>query len=157
LILISDCDLGLLYCFNKFRIGIAKCFGNIQKIQTKMTNSYQQSEIHNEVEIIDFLVDNDAMIKDFSRSQLTWFFVDRSFHIIMFLAESEKPKFERYVVEQFADNMNDMISLWNKFDQRIQAGFEVRVMKLAKNKIHDLITMSETFRALFGKRDFEEE
>ena len=31
------------------------------------------------------------------------------------------------------------------------------IMKLAKNKVHDLIAMSETFRALFGRRDFEEE
>jgi hypothetical protein len=113
--------------------------------------------LHDEVEIIDFLVDNNAMIKDFSRSQLTWFFVEENFHIILFLAEGEKTRFERYIVECFSENMNDMIALWNKFDQRIQASQEVRVMKLAKNKVHDLIAMSETFQALFGRRDFEEE
>lgn len=113
--------------------------------------------VHNEVEIIDFLVDNNAMIKDFSRSQLTWFFVEENFHIVLYLVEGEKARFERYIVERFSENMNDMIALWNNFDKRIQACQEVRVMKLAKNKVHDLIAMSETFRALFGRRDFEEE
>ncbi len=122
-----------------------------------MTNSPSLSTVHDEVEIIDFLVDNDAMIKDFSRSQLTWFFVEENFHIVLFLAEGEKTRFEKYIVERFSENMNDMIALWNNFDKRIQASQEVRVMKLAKNKVHDLIAMSETFRALFGRRDFEEE
>jgi hypothetical protein len=122
-----------------------------------MINPQSLSYIHDEVEIIDFLVDNNAMIKDFSRSQLTWFFVEENFHIILFLAEGEKARFERYIVECFSENMNDMIALWNNFDKRIQDSQEVRVMKLAKNKVHDLIAMSETFRALFGRRDFEEE
>ncbi len=122
-----------------------------------MSNLLSVTSVHDEVEIIDFLVDHNAMIKDFSRSQLTWFFVEENFHIVLFLAEGEKTRFERYIVECFSENMNDMIALWNKFDKRIQASQEVRVMKLAKNKIHDLITMSETFEALFGRRDFEEE
>ena len=122
-----------------------------------MSNLQIISYVHDEVEIIDFLVDNNAMIKDFSRSQLTWFFVEENFHIVLFLAEGEKSRFERYIVERFSENMNDMIALWNNFDKRIQASQEIRVMKLAKNKVHDLIAMSETFRALFGRRDFEEE
>jgi hypothetical protein len=130
----------------------------LYKSNLLMSNSQSISPLlHDEVEIIDFLVDNNAMIKDFSRSQLTWFFVEENFHIILFLAEGEKTRFERYIVECFSENMNDMIALWNKFDQRIQASQEVRVMKLAKNKVHDLIAMSETFQALFGQRDFEEE
>lgn len=122
-----------------------------------MTNSESESYVHDEVEIIDFLVDNNAMIKDFSRSQLIWFFVEENFHLVLFLAEGEKTRFERYIVKHFSENMNDMIALWNNFDKRIQACQEVRIMKLAKNKVHDLIGMSETFRALFGRRDFEEE
>jgi DNA-directed RNA polymerase subunit L len=112
---------------------------------------------HDEVEIIDFLVDNNAMVKDFSKSQLLWFFVEENFHIVLFLTEDEKTRFERYIVENFSENMNDMITLWNEFDLRIRNNEEVRIMKLAKNKVHDLIAMSETFRALFGRRDFEEE
>jgi DNA-directed RNA polymerase subunit L len=122
-----------------------------------MTNLHSVSFADEEVDIIDFLVDNNAMIKDFSRSQLIWFFVEENFHIVLFLTEGERTRFERYVVEHFSENMNDMIALWNNFDQRIQASQEVRIMKLAKNKVHDLIAMSETFRALFGRRDFEEE
>lgn len=122
-----------------------------------MTNTQSLSDVHDEVEIIDFLVDHNAMIKDFSRSQLIWFFVEENFHVVLFLAEGEKARFEKYFVEHFSENMNDMIALWNNFDKRIQASQEVRVMKLAKNKVHDLIAMSETFRALFGRRDFEEE
>ena len=112
---------------------------------------------HDEVEIIDFLVDHNAMIDDFSKSQLMWFFVEENFHIVLFLAEGEKTRFERYIVECFSENMNDMIALWNKFDKRIRNSEEVRIMKLAKNKVNDMIAMSETFRALFGWRDFEEE
>ena len=122
-----------------------------------MINSQITSYVHDEVEIIDFLVDNNAMIKDFSRSQLIWFFVEENFHLVLFLAEGEKTRFEKYVVERFSENMNDMIALWNNFDKRIQDSQEVRVMKLAKNKVHNLIAMSETFRALFGRRDFEDE
>jgi DNA-directed RNA polymerase subunit L len=76
--------------------------------------------------------------------------VEENFHLVLFLAEGEKIRFERYIIERFSENMNDMITLWNNFDQRIQANQEVRIMKLAKNKVHDLIAMSETFRALFG-------
>ena len=112
---------------------------------------------HDEVEIIDFLVDNNAMIQDFSKSQLKWFFVEENFHIVLFLAEGNKPRFERYIVDYFSENMNDMIALWNQFDQRIKNNEEVRIMKLAKNKVHDLIAMSETFRALFNREEFEEE
>lgn len=122
-----------------------------------MTHIPSGSFVHEEVDIIDFLVDNNAMIKDFSKSQLIWFFEEENFHIVLFLAEGEKIRFERHIVERFSENMNDMIALWNSFDKRIQASQEVRVMKLAKNKVHDLIAMSETFRALFGRRDFEEE
>lgn len=122
-----------------------------------MKNSQNLYEVSNEVEIIDFLVDNNAMIKDFSKSQLSWFFVDESFHVILYLAEGEKPKFERFIINRFAENMNDMIQLWNHFDKRIQHCQETRVLKLAKNKVHDLIAMSETFRALFNRADFEEE
>jgi hypothetical protein len=59
------------------------------------------------------------MIKDFSRSQLIWFFVEENFHLVLFLAESEKTCFERYIVESFSENMNDLITLWNNFDQKI--------------------------------------
>lgn len=79
-----------------------------------------------------------------------------SFHLILYLTEGEKPKFERYIVERFAENMNEMISLWNCFDRRIQECQEIRIMKLAKNKVHDLIAMSETFKAFFRRNDFEE-
>ena len=122
-----------------------------------MTRIRSISFVDEEVDIIDFLVDNNAMIKDFSRSQLAWFFVEENFHIVLFLMEGEKPHFERHIVEHFSENMNDMITLWNNFDQRIQASQEVRIMKLAKNKVHDLIALSETFRALLERRDFEEE
>jgi hypothetical protein len=122
-----------------------------------MSNTHNVTTLHDEVSIIDFLVDNNAMIKDFSRSQFVWFFIEEDFHIILFLAEGERIRFEKYVVGRFAENMNDMITLWNNFDQRIQLGQETRIMKLAKNKVHDLIAMSETFRALFNRYDFEEE
>jgi len=122
-----------------------------------MKNDQNLYSINNEVDIIDFLVDNNAMIKDFTKSHLSWFFVDENFHIILYLAEGEKPKFERYIVERFAENMNDMINLWNHFDKRIHDSQEVRTLKLAKNKVHDLIAMSETFKALFNRADFEEE
>ena len=112
---------------------------------------------HDEVEIIDFLVDNNAMIQDFSKSQLKWFFVEESFHIVLFLAEGKKPRFERDIVDYFSENMNDMIALWNQFDQRIKNNEEVRILKLAKNKVHDLIAMSETFRALFNREEFDED
>lgn len=112
---------------------------------------------HDEVEIIDFLVDNNAMIQDFSRSQMKWFFVEEDFYVVLFLAEGEKQRFELFIIEHFPENMNDMITFWNKFDQRIRNNEEVRIMKLAKNKVHDLITMSETFRALFNRIEFDEE
>ena len=122
-----------------------------------MTSIHSISFVQEEVDIIDFLVDNNAMIKDFSRSQFMYFFVEEDFHTVLFLAEGEKSCFERHIVKHFSENMNDMIALWNNFDKRIQACQEIKIMKLAKNKVHDLIAMSETFRALFGRRDFEEE
>lgn len=122
-----------------------------------MANTNPITTIHDEVSIIDFLVDNNAMIKDFNRSQFVWFFIEEDFHIVLFLAENQKTHFEKYVIERFAENMNDMIALWNRFDQQIQQGNETRILKLAKNKVHDLIAMSETFRALFNRNDFDEE
>jgi hypothetical protein len=122
-----------------------------------MSNTNPVVAIHDEVSIIDFLVDNNAMIKDFNRSQFICIFIEEDFHIVLFLAESSKTHFEKYAIERFAENMNDMIALWNRFDQQIQQGHETRILKLAKNKVHDLIAMSETFRALFNRMDFDEE
>lgn len=122
-----------------------------------MQNANNLSPVNDEVEIIDFLVDHNAMIQDFSRSQMKWFFVDEDFYVILFLAEEGKQSFESYKIEHFSENMNDMIALWNSFDQRISNNEEVRIMKLAKNKVHDLIAISETFRALFNRIKFDEE
>lgn|GEM_PF-5768588 len=115
-----------------------------------LTDYQSVSLIEEEVNIIDFLVDQNAMIKDFSSSQIIWFFIEENFHLVLFLAEGKRACFERYTIERFSENMNDMVALWNKFDLRIQAGEEIRILKLAKNKMHDLIAMSETFRPLFG-------
>lgn len=122
-----------------------------------MRNSPNLTILHNEVEIIDFLVDNNAMINDFSKSHFHWSFIGENFQIILFLAEGDKPRFECYIVERFSENMNDMINLWNTFDYSIKANEEVRIMKLAKNKVHDLIAMSETFRAFFHRNELDEE
>lgn len=122
-----------------------------------MQIAHNLSPVHDEVEIIDFLVDHDAMIQDFSISQMKWFFVEEDFLIVLFLAEGVRQSFESYKIEHFSENMNDMIVLWNKFDQRIINNEEVRIMKLAKNKVHDLITMSDTFRALFNRIESDEE
>lgn len=129
----------------------------LKKYNNDMKNAENLYNINNEVDIIDFLVDNNAMIKDFTKSQISWFFVGESFHLILYLTEGEKPKFERFIIERFAENMNEMINLWNHFDKRIQNYQDSRTLKLAKNKVHDLIAMSETFKALFNREDFEEE
>lgn len=155
---ISDCNLGLLNSRGKRNLVIQSFhYSLIVSLVQSLKSMESVTFAHDEVEIIDFLVDNGVMIKDFSRSQLKWFFVREDFYIVLFLAEGKTQRFERYIVSHFAENMNDMIALWNKFDQRIINNEEVRIMKLAKNKVHDLIAMSETFRALFGRRDFEEE
>jgi hypothetical protein len=105
--------------------------------------------VKNEVEIIDALVDNNLMFPDFSKSQVTWFFYENNFNIVLFLVEDSGVKhFEMFTVKDFANSMNEMITLWNIFDHQILHDQHTLVMRFARNKVHDLIAMAETFQAM---------
>ncbi|MFC0183271.1 hypothetical protein SAMN04515674_105236 [Pseudarcicella hirudinis] len=113
------------------------------------------SVIQEDGEIIDCLVDNQAMPKDLSASQTISFFEDQNFHIVLFLTENAHKSLMMMVVRDFAENIEDLLTLSEYFRLKINEGKFINPMKSAKDKVDNIIYMTDTFRALFGKKDPE--
>jgi hypothetical protein len=106
---------------------------------------------HDQGLIIDFLVDNNEMPREFSKSQLKAILKDEDLYLIIFTAQAQEKQFVMYYIQDFPNHINDMIYLWRYFDLEVSHQNDIHVMRLARNKIHDLIAMSETMKAIFNK------
>ncbi|MCU0326983.1 MAG: hypothetical protein MUF45_17370 [Spirosomaceae bacterium] len=74
--------------------------------------------------------------------------------IIDCLVDSKEfPRFRMFIVDDFSMHEEAMCVLINVLDEEIKDGNEEMVMRLARNKVLDMLHMSGTFRALFGKTE----
>ena len=114
--------------------------------------------VSDDVAIIDYLVDNNEMFKTFDTNKTTTFLVGEDFHLVFYFADSKlENKFVMYIVDDFSVNEECMGFLLQHLEEQIQQNHEVFIMKHARSKVLDMLYMTDTFRALFGKKNVKED
>ncbi|AXE20780.1 hypothetical protein DR864_25135 [Runella rosea] len=109
-----------------------------------------------EVAIVDGLVDHQEMPKKFDSNRVITYFEGQDFCLVLFFADLKDRGFQKYVVSDFSVNVEEMCMLSNSLTQMISEGINVHLLSQAKNRVDNMIHMSGTFRALFGKKKAEE-
>jgi len=112
---------------------------------------------NDEVAIIDSLIDHAEMPKQFERDSAISYFEGQDFCLVLYFSTLQDRGFQKYIVYDFSVNVEEMCLLSNSLAKMIESGYNVHVLGQAKNKVDNLIHMSGTFRALFGKKTSEEE
>ena len=110
-----------------------------------------------EVGIIDNLIDHHEMPKHFDKDKMISYFEGEDFCLVLYFANQQDKGFQKYVVENFSVNVEEMCMLSDTLGKMIAEGYNVQILGQAKNKVDNLIYMSGTFRALFGKKHVESE
>ena len=114
--------------------------------------------VSDDVAIIDYLVDNNEMFKTFDTNKTTTFLVGEDFHLVFYFSDSKlENKFVMYIVDDFSVNEECMGFLLQHLEEQIQQNHEVFIMKHARSKVLDMLYMTDTFRALFGKKNVKED
>ncbi|WP_147277098.1 hypothetical protein [Runella aurantiaca] len=109
-----------------------------------------------EVAIVDGLVDHQEMPKKFDSNRVITYFEGQDFCLVLYFADLKDRGFQKYVVSDFSVNVEEMCMLSNSLTQMIGEGINVHLLSQAKNRVDNMIHMSGTFRALFGKKKAEE-
>lgn len=112
--------------------------------------------VTDDVAIIDCLVDNNEMFKSFDTNKTASFIVGEDYHLVFYFADSKlENRFMMYIVDDFSENVDCMAYVLNHLDEQINQNKEENshffMMKQAKSKVLDVLYMTDTFRALFGK------
>jgi len=61
-----------------------------------------------------------------------------------------------YFFDNFTENSDCMDLVLNHLEHQIKEGNHLYIMKQAKSKVLDMLYMTDTFRALFGKNNAQE-
>lgn len=117
--------------------------------------------VTDDVAIIDCLVDNNEMFKTFDTNKTASFIVGEDYHLVFYFADSKlENRFMMYIVDDFSENEECMAYVLHHLDEQIHQNPEENshffMMKQAKSKVLDVLYMTDTFRALFGKNKEEE-
>lgn len=110
-----------------------------------------------EVAIIDALIDHHEMPSQFDTNRVISYFEGENFCLVLYFADIHDRGFQKYVVNDFSVNVEDMYILSASLRNMIVSGCNVHLLSQAKNRVDNLIYMSGTFRALFGKKTLEED
>ena len=114
--------------------------------------------ITDEVAIIDCLVDHGEMFKKFDQDKVASFLVNEDFHLAFYFVNSSfENRFVMYAVDNFSENEECMSYLLNHINEQIKENNNTYIMKHAKSKVLDMLYMTDTFRALFGKKQVSQE
>lgn len=123
--------------------------------------------VTDDVAIIDCLVDNNEMFKTFDTNKTASFIVGEDYHLVFYFAKSNlENRFMMYVVDDFSENTECMGYILNHLEEQINENSKINennqensrffMMKQAKSKVLDVLYMTNTFRALFGKNTTQE-
>jgi hypothetical protein len=105
-----------------------------------------------EVEIIDALVDHREMPAKFDTNRVISYFEGENYCLVLYFADVKDRGFQKYVVRNFSENVEEMHILSASLSNMIKLGYNVHLLGQAKNYVDNIIHMSGTFRALFGKK-----
>ena len=117
--------------------------------------------VTDDVAIIDCLIDNNEMFKTFDINKTASFIVGEDYHLVFYFADSQiENRFMMYIVDDFSENESCMGYVLNHLDEQIKESSQENnhyfMMKQAKSKVLDVLYMTDTFRALFGKNTTHE-
>ena len=117
--------------------------------------------VTDDVAIIDCLIDNNEMFKTFDTNKTASFIVGEDYHLVFYFADSQiENRFMMYIVDDFSENESCMGYILNHLDEQIKESSQENnhyfMMKQAKSKVLDVLYMTDTFRALFGKNTTHE-
>lgn len=146
---------------NKARLlsNIAKYSKNQKKKMNYQPPVYLTPHLYmtnEEVAIVDGLVDHQEMPKQFDSNRVITYFEGHDFCLVLYFADLQDRGFQKYVVSDFSVNLEEMYMLSHSLDRMIEEGVNIHLLSQAKNRVDNMIHMSGTFRALFGKKKLRE-
>jgi hypothetical protein len=109
-----------------------------------------------EVAIVDALIDHHEMPQKFDSNRVISYFEGENFCLVLYFADLRDRGFQKYVVNDFSVNVEEMCYLSSSFSKMIESGYNIHLLSQAKNRVDNIIQMSGTFRALFGKKNTKE-
>lgn len=109
-----------------------------------------------EVAIVDALIDHHEMPQKFDSNRVISYFEGENFCLVLYFADLRDRGFQKYVVNDFSVNVEEMCYLSSSFSKMIESGYNIHLLSQAKNRVDHIIQMSGTFRALFGKKNTKE-
>lgn len=109
-----------------------------------------------EVAIVDALIDHHEMPKKFDDNRVISYFEGENFCLVLYFADLKDRGFQKYVVNNFSVNVEEMCILSSSLSKMIDAGYNIHLLSQAKNRVDSMIHMSSTFRALFRKKESDE-
>jgi hypothetical protein len=101
--------------------------------------------------IVDCLVDHDAMPANFEASHAISFYVHTDLYLVLYFPQMEDRGFQMYVVEDFSQNIDDLVFLREMFMQLINEGHNPELLKKAHYKVDTILHMARTLRAVIHK------
>jgi hypothetical protein len=109
-----------------------------------------------EVAIVDALIDHHEMPQKFDRDRVISYFEGENFCLVLYFADLHDRGFQKYVVNDFSVNVEEMCYLSSSLSKMIESGYNIHLLSQARNCVDAMIQMSGTFRALFGKKESKE-
>ncbi|MFN4086255.1 MAG: hypothetical protein ACK4LB_09965 [Spirosomataceae bacterium] len=104
----------------------------------------------NASEIIDFLVDHQAMPKNLQQNHVVSMFDGDDFVLVLFIQSEKQEKFMLFRFENFAVCKAEMMKLSNIFNGLIASEEDTHSYKKAKRILDETIYMLPTYRAIYG-------
>lgn len=109
-----------------------------------------------EVEIVDALIDHHEMPQKFDSNRVISYFEGENFCLVLYFADLHDRGFQKYVVNDFSVNVEEMCYLSSSLSKMIESGYNIHLLSQARNRVDNMIPMCGTFRALFGKKKSKE-
>ena len=101
--------------------------------------------------IIDCLVDHDEMPVNFEASHVISFYVQTDLYLVLYFPQQDDRGFQMYIVEDFSQNIDDLVFLREMFVQLINEGHNPELLKKAHYKVDTIHHKSKTLRAVIHK------
>jgi HKD family nuclease len=101
--------------------------------------------------IIDCLVDHDEMPANFETSHVISFYVQTDLYLVLYFPQLNDRGFQMYIVEDFSQNIDDLVFLREMFMQLVNEGHNPAILKKAHYKVDTILHMAKTLRAVIHK------
>ncbi|MEZ4902081.1 MAG: hypothetical protein R2822_10165 [Spirosomataceae bacterium] len=87
---------------------------------------------NDEVEIIDALIDHHEMPEKFDTNRVISYFEGENFCLVLYFSDMADRGFQKYVVNDFSINVEDMCILSSSLSNMIESGYNVHLLSQAK-------------------------